>query len=215
MSLAIHEAFQIKAAPQDVWSFLIDPAQVVRCLPGAELTDTVDARTYRGRVKIRVGPIATAYDGTAQLTDVDTTQRRMQLVGEGKEVGAAGSARLTLVGMVAQHPDGGSLVKIDATIDIAGRVMQFGRGLVESVSRQLFKQFADAVRSTLESSTPSAPSAASTPPTTVGERVTPTRSGSAMASAPATSAWSTELRIVPLLLRAIVDWFRGLFRRRA
>ncbi|MEP7347448.1 MAG: SRPBCC family protein, partial [Gemmatimonadaceae bacterium] len=150
MSLSLRESFTVSVPPERVWQFLIDPARVVRCLPGAELTETVDAHTYRGRVKVKVGPISTAYDGTAQLTEVDDGARKMRIVGEGREMGAAGSAKMTMVGNVSAHPDGSSLVEVDATIDIAGRVMQFGRGLVESVSRQLFRQFADAVRATLE-----------------------------------------------------------------
>ena len=150
MSLNIHELFHVRVPPERAWQFLIDPAQVVQCLPGAELTETVDALTYRGRLKVKLGPMSTAYAGTATLTEVNQGEHMMRMVGEGREVGGAGSARMKMVGKVSGHSDGGSLVEVDATIDIVGRAMQFGRGLVEFVSRQLFKQFADGVRNTLE-----------------------------------------------------------------
>lgn len=214
MSLHLRESFHVHVAPEHVWHFLIDPARVVRCLPGAELTETVDPLTYRGRVKVKVGPISTAYAGTAQLTELDDGARRMQMVGEGREMGAAGSAKMTMVGTVTAHPDGGSQVDVDATIDIAGRVMQFGRGLVESVSRQLFRQFADAVRQTLEHDD-EATMAPRSPSATTG--AAPTQPNASMPGhvAAVTSAAAPaphELRIVPLLLRALLDWMRRLFR---
>ena len=208
MSVSLRESFQVAVPPERVWQFLIDPAQVVRCLPGAELTETIDARTYRGRVKVKVGPISTAYDGTAQLTEVHEGTRTMRMVGEGREMGAAGSAKMTMVGTVTAHSDGGSAVDVDATIEIAGRVMQFGRGLVESVSRQLFRQFGDNVRQTLEQeavaavvSAPAAePVAASPAPTPIPRSAAPSE--------------GRELRIVPLLWRAMLDWLRKLVRFR-
>ncbi len=150
MSLTIKESFRVNAPPDRVWRFLLDPARVAQCLPGAELTETIDERTYAGRVKVKVGPISTSYAGRVQLVESDDTARRVRLVGEGKEPTGGGTARLSLVGAVVGLPDNASEVSVDATIDIAGRVMQVGRGLVESVSRQLFREFAESIRRTLE-----------------------------------------------------------------
>lgn len=149
MSLLLNETFRVSASPERVWAFLKNPADVVTCLPGAELTSTIDERTYGGRVKVKVGPITAAYAGKATLAEVDDATRRMQIVAEGKESGGPGSARMTMTGVVTALPEGGSEVSVDATIDIAGRVMQFGRGLIESVNKQLFKQFAEAVQAKL------------------------------------------------------------------
>jgi carbon monoxide dehydrogenase subunit G len=151
MSLSLNETFRIAAPPDRVWQFLKNPADVVTCLPGAELTGMIDDQTYTGRVKVKVGPITAAYAGKATLTQVDDTARRMQIVAEGKESGGSGSARMTMTGVVTPVGDGESEVSVDAAIDIAGRVMQFGRGLIESVNKQLFRQFADAVQSKLHS----------------------------------------------------------------
>jgi carbon monoxide dehydrogenase subunit G len=241
VSIQIRETFRVAAPPEAVWDFLKTPARVVTCLPGAELTEAVDERTYRGRVKVKVGPITTSYAGTAQLEQVDDDARRMQLRGEGSEAGGAGTARLTMVGAVT--PAGGaSEVHVDATIDIAGRVMQYGRGLVESVSRQLFKQFATSLKGELEggatpggpsapaattgpsASAPVAPPEAAAPPpaaptaapaTGFAAPTAPTPSAVAAAPPPAASAPArkSELRLFPLLLSALVDWIRRRFRR--
>ncbi len=200
VALTIRESFEVRTAPDRAWRFLTDPSQVVRCLPGAELTETVDDRTYRGKVKVRVGPITTAYDGTATLTEVNEEAGRMQLVGEGREVGSSGSARMKMTGTVSGNADGGCLIEVDATIDIAGRVMQFGRGMVESISRQLFRQFADAVREALEDEAPN------------GNTQDPTAAPAASSGTAEPTPPTPELRVLPMMWSALLDSFRRFFR---
>ncbi|MCC6931607.1 MAG: SRPBCC family protein [Gemmatimonadaceae bacterium] len=178
MSLTLNETFRVAASPDRVWQFLKNPAEVVTCLPGAELTGTIDAQSYAGRVKVKVGPITAAYAGKATLAQVDDALRRMQIIAEGKESGGPGSARMTMTGQVSALADGTSEVSVDAAIEIAGRVMQFGRGLIESVNKQLFRQFADSVRSRLEAAHASeAGAAAAHPPAATREGATPLVAG--------------------------------------
>lgn len=201
MSLVIREVFTVQAPADHVFAFLCNPGEVVTCLPGAELTETIDDRNYAGRVKVKVGPISTAYAGKAVLTDVDSGARRVAITGEGKESGGTGSARMQLVAQATPTASGATEVAVDAAIDIAGRVMQFGRGLIESVSKQLFAQFVEAAKTRLESSAAAASVAATT----------------TAAAAPTTPAASSppvrELHVLPLLFRALVDWFKRLFGR--
>jgi len=200
MSITIHETFTVNSPIERVWRFLTTPQEVVECLPGAELTEVLSEREYAGRVKVKVGPITAAYAGKATLAEVDEANHRITLVGEGRETGGAGSAKMTMHGGVTPNAASGSDVTVDATIDIAGKVMQFGRGLVESVSQQLFKQFVEQARVKLESEAPTAvesPLGSSNPAPT-------------SAAAPTTAP--RELRLLPLLWRAIVDWFRRLLR---
>ena len=211
MSIKLNETFRVNAPADLVWHFLKNPAEVVTCLPGAELTETIDAQTYGGRVKVKVGPITAAYSGRATLTQVDDVAHRMQIVGEGKESGGAGSARMTLTGIVTSLPDGSSEVSVDASIDIAGRVMQFGRGLIESVNKQLFRQFAESVQRKLAaahadlSAEPEAraPDEASPP--------TPSHGPVNQPSVAAPIASGDVLRALPLLRTVFMTWLRGLF----
>lgn len=200
MSITIHETFSVIAPIERVWRFLTTPQEVVQCLPGAELTEVLSDREYAGRVKVKVGPVTAAYAGKATLAEVDEAARRITLIGEGRETGGAGSAKMTMRGGVAPNANGGSDVSVDATIDIAGKVMQFGRGLVESVSQQLFKQFVELARAKLEHAAPDAV-----------ERPLGTNPGAAADATSPTTA-PRELRLLPVLWRAILDWFRHLFR---
>jgi carbon monoxide dehydrogenase subunit G len=200
MSIIINEAFSVNAPVDRVWRFLTTPQEVVRCLPGAELTEVLSEREYAGRVKVKVGPVTAAYSGKATLAEVDDAARRMRLVGEGRETGGAGSARMSMEGSVTPNGAGGSDVRVDATIDIAGKVMQFGRGLVESVSAQLFKQFVEQARAVLEA------------PAAVPSEQAPGAGREAQVPSASPAPPPRELRLLPLLWQALVDRIRRIFR---
>jgi hypothetical protein len=155
MSIRIEEVFEIQAHPDRVWEYLTDPRQVVNCLPGAELTSVQDEQTFLGRVKVKVGPISTAYAGKVILTDRDDANRVVKMTGEGRESGGAGSAKMTMTSSVVGLASGTTEVRVTADIDIVGRIAQFGRGMIESVNKQMFKQFTECVRATLAGSTAS------------------------------------------------------------
>jgi carbon monoxide dehydrogenase subunit G len=192
MSIPIKQTFSVNAPVERVWRFLTNPREVAQCLPGAEIIEALSEREFGGRVQVRVGPITAAYTGTATLAEVDEAGKRIRLIGEGRELGGGGSgmARLVMEGSVAPNENGGSVVRVDATVQIAGRVMQFGRGLVESVSQQIFREFAEQARARLEAPVLADATSAAPPPARPGR----------------------EMRLIPMLWRAAVDWFRRLFR---
>lgn len=162
-SLKIEERFSIQAPIERVWQFLLDPEQIAPCLPGAELLEVESERTFHGQMMVKVGPVTVAYKGTIELTEVDAGERRVQMVGKGKEKGGAGSARMTMDSRLEVQDDGAVAVVVVSDVQLAGRIVRFGRGMIQSVSAQLFKQFAGNVRESLESEDPG-PAAGAEPP---------------------------------------------------
>jgi len=160
VAFGIKETFRVQAPVDRVWKYLIDPKQVVTCLPGAELTGDEGERVYLGRVKVKVGPVTASYTGRARLTEVNDAEHVVRMDAEGRESGGAGSAKLRMTSRVEAHPEGGAEVRVDAEVDVAGKIVQFGRGMIEAVSKQLFKEFVGCVRATLESSETKARAAA-------------------------------------------------------
>lgn len=186
MATRIEERFTVRAPPRAVWEFLVDPRRVVTCLPGAELTEVVDERTFLGAVKVKVGPVTVAYKGKVLLGERDDAARVVKMSGEGRESGGAGAARMTMESRVAEAP-GGAEVSVRSEVDIAGRLVQLGRGMIEQVSHQLFAQFAENVRAALEAA--------------------PAGEAGAPAAAP-----PRAVAVLPLLLRALWEWLKSLLR---
>lgn len=150
MAFKIAERFEVQAPVERVWKYLIDPASVVQCLPGAELLESTDERNFTGAIKVKVGPLSMSYKGKGTFTEVNDETHTVRMVGEAREVGGSGSTKVTMVSIVTALDGGGSQVSVDAEINLVGRIVQFGRGMIEEVSRQMFRQFAACVKSRME-----------------------------------------------------------------
>jgi carbon monoxide dehydrogenase subunit G len=150
MAFKIEERFEVQAPVERVWKYLTDPARVVQCLPGAELLESQDERTFLGSIKVNVGPLSMSYKGNAKFTEVNEEAHQVRMVGEAREVGGSGSTKVTMLSTVAPLQGGGSEVLVNAEIDLVGKIVQFGRGMIEEVSRQMFQQFSTCVRQQLE-----------------------------------------------------------------
>lgn len=150
MAFKIEERFEVQAPVDRVWKYLIDPKSVVQCLPGAELLEMQDEHNFLGAIKVKVGPLAMSYKGHAKFTEVNEQTHQVRMVGEAREVGGSGSTKVSMLSTVAPLANGGSEVVVNAEVDLVGRIVQFGRGMIEEVSRQMFRQFSTCVKQRLE-----------------------------------------------------------------
>jgi carbon monoxide dehydrogenase subunit G len=155
MPFKIEEEFEVKAPVQEVWEYLINPAKVVVCIPGAELLETQDERTFLGAVKVKLGPMLMSFKGQVKFTEMDEVSHQVRMVGEGREAGGGGSAKVSMLSKITPIDGRASLVVVNAEVDLVGKVVQFGRGMIEEVSRQLFRQFSTCVKQRLEVATQS------------------------------------------------------------
>jgi uncharacterized protein len=157
--MQIENSFAVKASPDRVYEFLLDVNNVVSCVPGAELSEVVDPNTFKGKVRIKVGPVTVNYNGTARITSRDAETRTATLEAEGRETTGSGTAQATTIMAVAA--DGAaSTVTLTTDFTVVGRIAQFGRGIMEDVSRHLVGQAAECIQSKLEGPPPSATPAA-------------------------------------------------------
>ncbi len=185
MAAHIEERFTVQAPAERVWGYLLDPRQVVGCLAGARITEAVDERTFRGSMTVKVGPATVAYQGSVVLSLIDAAAMRVTMTGEGRESAGSGSARMTMESRLAALPGGSTEVTVIADVDLAGRLVQLGRGMVEQVSHQMFQEFARCVRARLEAAPGAAPAAEAGRP----------------------------MRAVPLVARALWAWLLAFLRR--
>ncbi|GMR14082.1 MAG: hypothetical protein BMS9Abin29_2313 [Gemmatimonadota bacterium] len=199
-SLKIEERFTIDAPAEEVWRFLIDPERVVVCLPGAQLDSTDDEGAFHGTVKVRVGAVTVQYKGSMTFEELDHERRLVRMAGKGKEKGGAGSVMMTMESTVRELPDGLTEVTVDSTVQLAGRIVRFGRGMIEVVSKEIFKQFTACLTEKLAS-----PGAGEGE----GDPTTP-RDGAETPEAPTETQ---PLAALPLLFRALRSWLLNLFGR--
>ena len=204
MSIDIRETFQVHAPIDAVWRFIMDPQSVVTCMPGAALDEVVDAQTFLGTVKVKVGAITTSYKGRVQFTEMDEKEHTVRMLAEGRETGG-GMAKGTMSSRVRALADGQTEVVAEASVDLTGRIMQVGRGMIQGVAQQLFLQFVARIKERLE-----APQATA---------ATDTGAPASATSATAASHENVPIRVLPLVLSvmwaSILRFFRRLIGRPA
>ncbi len=147
--MQLDQSFTVKADPDTVYAFLLDVNRVVGCMPGVQLIEAKGDDTFVGTLKVKVGPVSVQYRGTAQITSHDPATRTATLSAEGTEGVGAGNVKGTAV-MTVTAQDDGSLVDMRGDVAIAGRLAQFGRGIIEGVSKRLTNEMANCIRTQLE-----------------------------------------------------------------
>jgi carbon monoxide dehydrogenase subunit G len=150
MAFKIEERFEVQAPVERVWKYMIDPKRVVECLPGAQLLEQKDDQTFTGAIKVKVGPLSMSYKGQARFTEVNEQTHQVRMVGDAREVTGSGSTKVSMLSTVTALASGGSEVSVNADVELVGKIVQFGRGMIEEVSRQMFRQFSTCVKQHLE-----------------------------------------------------------------
>ena len=150
MAMEISKSFVVKASPEAVWRFLTDPVRVARCLPGAAITGQVDERTHAGTITVKVGPVAATYKGTMRFERLDPATRTAEIVGNGQEVRGKGGADMRMTSTLVERAPGETEVTITSQVNVMGILAQFGRGMIQDVSDQMFGTFVAAARAELE-----------------------------------------------------------------
>lgn len=150
MTLQIQENFSIEAPVETVWAFLLNPENVVACMPGASLTQLTDENTFVGAVKLKIGAVSAQYQGTVTYKEKDETNYTVTMLATGNERGG-GTATGTILTQLSSTPDGRSTeVSCESSIELTGRIIQVGRGMIEGVSAQIIKKYVNNVRLLLE-----------------------------------------------------------------
>lgn len=150
--MEIESSFTVDAPPDQVFAYLLDVNQVVACVPGAELGEVVDSSTFRGKLKIKVGAVSIVYQGSAHIVDTEELddQVTVRIEADGREVGGQGRVKATVALTVARTDSGGSQVSIQTDLSVAGKIAQFGRGVIEDVSRRLVREMAECIGANLK-----------------------------------------------------------------
>jgi hypothetical protein len=131
---------RVPGTPAEIFALLTDVERVVGCLPGAAI-DGRDGEVYRGRVTVKVGPITAAYAGMVRFLEIDDVQRRLRLQAMGTDSRGGGDAEAEVVVSVAQAEDG-ALLRLETDLLVRGRIAQFGKGAISTVSDKLLERFA-------------------------------------------------------------------------
>jgi uncharacterized protein len=152
----LENSFEVDAPPERVWDFMLDLEQVTPCMPGAELDELPDERTWKGKVKVKLGAVSLSYAATAVIEEQDEQSRSVVIKANGRETRGKGTAKATINSQLQPGADGGTQVTMRTDLTISGAVAQYGRGLIADVSGRLTGEFANCLQARIAAPAPPA-----------------------------------------------------------
>ena len=150
MEVKADKELQLKQDPQMVWKVMTDPALMVVSVPGAELTETLDERNFKGKIGIKIGPVTAKFNGEASFTKMEESNYQLTLEGKGSDAGGKGGANMTMNILLSEIEGGGTLMKSSMALSITGKLAQFGSRMIVAVNNKMFDQWAKNFTSLLD-----------------------------------------------------------------
>jgi hypothetical protein len=193
--MRIENEFVVKAPLERVWNHVLDVERLAPCAPGAELTEVVDERTWKGRLNVKVGPISMSFTGTVVIQERDDQAHRAVLKAEGREQRGRGAATAVVTSRMEPAGDGTKVV-IETDLSISGAAAQYGRGMIGDISQRMTGEFAKCLEESIMASGHGSQSGDQTAAATPGQAATPVK-GVRL------GVWA--------LWRAVVRFFKRLF----
>ena len=146
--MELSNEFEVSVGIDEAWTILTDLERIAPCLPGAQL-DEVEGDEYRGRVKVKVGPITAQYKGTARIVERDDAAHTALVEATGRDTRGQGNATATIRAELSATSDTITHVSLVTDLAVTGKVAQFGRGAMGDVSAKLLGQFVENLEATV------------------------------------------------------------------
>ena len=205
MKIQIDKTYPIPCRAEVAWEFLQKLEAVAGCMPGAKITERLDATHYKGTITARVGPVTMAFRGEVEMKDVDASARSLRLLGKGTDTTGTSGAAMSLTARIEPTADGLCALSGTSEMSMSGKAATFGGRMMNTVAEQILQQFA--ANFAVQVSALAGQRAATGGAAAGG--------GGAPASAvPVPAAQVRELNVLALAWSIFQNWLRRLFARK-
>src|SRR5271167_3858766 len=143
MKVQIDKTYPLPCSAQIAWEFLQNIEAVAACMPGAKITERIDAGRYKGTVTTRVGPATMSFRGEVEMTDVNASARSLRLLGKGTDSTGSSGASMNLTARIEAAEGGLCRLLGSSELSMSGKAAAFGGRMMSTVADQILKQFAD------------------------------------------------------------------------
>ena len=135
--------FEVALPPKEAWPLLLDVRRMVPCMPGAELVQIIDDKNFKGKVSVRLGPVALTFVCLATFESVDAAQHSARIKAQGADAKGRGNAN-AVIDFKLEPAGSGAKATVVTDLALSGVVAQYGRGagMIQSVANQIVAQFA-------------------------------------------------------------------------
>ena len=202
MKVQIDKTYPMPCSAEVAWEFLQNVEAVAACMPGAKITERLEADRYKGTVTVKVGPATMSFRGEVEMKDVDPAARTLRLLGKGTDSTGSSGASMNLTARIEAAEAGLCNLVGASEVSMSGKAAAFGGRMMNTVADQILKQFADNFAAQV-----SALQAQRAAPASTG-------SGASAAAVSIPPPVAGELNGLALVWTIFKDWLRGLFSKR-
>ena len=142
MEVVLDKKYPVASSVDAAWAVLANMNELATCMPGAQITEEIDATHFKGAVKVKVGPAVAAFAGTIEILTLDIESRTLKMMGKGADKGGS-SASMELTAKLVPAENGHSTLEGHAEVIVNGKFAQFGGRMMTSVSDMILAQFAE------------------------------------------------------------------------
>ena len=142
MEVKAEKSLKLNQEPAMIWECMIDPSFMVKSVPGAELTEQIDERNFKGKISVKIGPVTTNFNGEAEFTKLEEADYELTMEGKGLDTSGKGGANMTMNIKLSTLEDGGTEMLSSMSLSITGRLAQFGGRMIVAVNNKMFDQWA-------------------------------------------------------------------------
>jgi hypothetical protein len=207
-------SFEVPLPVDEAWKLLMDIRRIAPCLPGAELTEVVDDRTYKGKVGVRLGPVSLSFAGTVKFDEIDDAAHRAKISAQGSDAKGRGGANAT-ASFHLEPVAGGAKVLVHTNLTLSGAVAQYGRGvgIIQVTAAQIITQFANNLKAQFAPAVAPAAAVASAAAPTPAPAAPVGASATPAAASPPPPAAAKPISGFALAGAVLVAWLKRLFGR--
>lgn len=149
MEVKLDKQYPLDVDADRAWALLSDLKATAGCMPGAEILEQLSDTSYKGAVKVKVGPAVAQFGGTVDVVETNTENRTVVLRGKGADKGGS-SASMDLSAAIAADPANPAhcVLNGSAAVIVNGKFAQFGGRMMVQVSEMILGQFVENFRQT-------------------------------------------------------------------
>ncbi len=209
MKVRLEKTFPLPCPADTAWALLQDIDGVAACMPGAKITERIDAQHFKGTVSVKFGPASMAFRGEMEILSLDAAAKTLRLVGKGTDTSGSSAASMDLTARVEAVDAGSCCLFGTSEVSMSGKAATFGGRMMDAVADQLLKQFASNFAARVQ-----AMQAESPPPASGSDASANARPLIDVAVPASTSSASSQLNAFALGWSILRDWLRSVFGAR-
>ena len=163
MKVELEKSLALPVAAAAGWSLVENIEDMAACMPGAKITERVDATHYKGTITVKLGPATVSFKGELEVVAIDPVALTIHVIGKGSDTGGGSGASLDLNAAVKETGPGTCELSGVSVVNVTGKVAAFGSRMMGSVTDQLLKIFFDNLLAKAEALKTNAGSGMTTP----------------------------------------------------